>query len=285
MTWIADFSFAHDELTGALLARLGAAGAIGYVSDNPAKNLTAENLAGLLAHDLWVGLVFEDTEIDMRAGAAGGLRHGQVAYFEADTIGYDAENCVIFAADDENTGPADLPTVLAYMDAFASQVPRPGYYGDQDSIDWLAARRPQWWYWQTNATGWGNGISRNAHLVQRYGDTRAQGLSLDVNDIQRTGVPFMGDDMFTDKDRATLNGIASQIVSPSGFLARFGVNLAKVAAQIEAAGHTDVAAQLQALTDTLGAGAGGDGSGVDPHVLADDIAAEFARRLGVTPPA
>lgn len=268
-----------------MLTGLGAGGAIGYVSDNSAKNLTAENLTDLLAHGLSVGLVFEDTETDMRAGAAGGLRHGQVAYFEADTIGYDAENCVIFAADDENTGPADLPAVLAYMDAFAGQVPHPGYYGDQDSIDWLYARRPGWWYWQTNATGWGSGISRNAHLVQRYGDPRAQGRILDVNDIQREGVPFMAIDGFTQADRDKLNGIYSQITAPSGFLARFGVNMAKLAGQMEQAEHADVAAQIAALQTALAGIVGQAGNVSDPHALADLIVAEVAHRLGVAPPA
>lgn len=283
MGWIADLSWAHDELTGAVLAGLGASGVIGYVSDNPAKNLTRENLADHLAHGLQVGLVFEDATTDMRAGAKGGNAHGATAMGEAGDIGYDSHNCVIFAAGDENTTQDDWPTVLAYMDAFATWVPHPGYYGDQDSIDWLFPQRPHWWYWQTNATGWGTGISRNAHLVQHYADPRAQGRKLDVNDIQRPGVPFMGDDMFTDADRATLNGIASQIIAPSGLVGRLGANLLTVAKQIEDAGHTDLATQLAALRDAINEGGSPAQPGADPHALADIVADEFARRLGVTP--
>lgn len=285
MNWIADMSFAHDDVTGAILAAHDVPGVIGYVSDNPRKNLTKANLADQLGHGRLVGLVFEDSTDDMRGGAISGDHHGATALAQGLMIGYDVRNCVIFAADDENTSPADWPTVLAYLDAFAGHVPVPGYYGDQDSIDWLAPQRPHWFYWQADALSWGAGISRNAHLVQRYNDPRVAGLPLDASDIQRPGVPFMGDDMFTDADRATLNGIASQILSPSGFLARFGVNLSKVAGQIEQAEHLDVAAQLTALRAALTVTPGTDGSGDDPHALADAVAAEFAQRLGINPPA
>lgn len=284
MTWIADVSFAHDGITGAVLTRLGAAGAIGYVSDDPDKNLTKEDLADLLGHGLLVGLVFEDSETDMRGGYQLGQQHGVTAVREATEIGYDWRNCVIFAADDVNTTQADWPTVLAYMTGFATQVPHPGYYGDQDSIDWLTTRIPGLWCWQSSSLSFGMGISRNAHLVQRYDSPRAQSLKLDVNDIQRTGVPFMGDDMFTDQDRATLNGIASQIIAPSGLAGRLGANLLAVAKQIEDAGHTDVAAQLDHLRDVLNSLPGGTTATVDPAVIADDVTAEFARRLGITPP-
>lgn len=285
MDWIADMSFAHDALTGAVLAGRGVPGVIGYVSDNPEKNLTRSNLADLLAHGLRVGLVFEDAITDMRGGARLGVAHGLTARMEAGDIGYDQADCVVFAADDENTTWEDWPTVLAYMDGFAGQVGQPGYYGDQDSIDWLAARRPHWWYWQSDSLSYGTGVSRNAHLVQRYDDPRVSGLELDASDIQREGVPFMGSDGFTDADRQVLNGIASDIKAPSGFAGRLGANILRVAQQIEAAGHADVNAQLQALTETLLAGPVKPGGGVDPHVLADDIAAEFARRLGIAPTA
>lgn len=285
MDWIADYSFAHDSLSGELLASIGASGAIGYVSDNPRKNLTAANLSDLLANGLQVGLVFENNTDDMIGGWDSGHRHGTTSVTQAGLIGYDWHNCVIFAADDRNTGPENWPEALAYMDGFAVDVPWPGYYGDQDSIDYLFARRPHWFYWQTNALGWGNGPSRNAHLVQHYNDPRARGLALDVNDIQREGVPFMAGDGFTQKDRDTLNAIYSQITAPSGFLARLGVNLQKTQDRIVTAEHEDVAVQLAALVDTIKAIGLPVGGVDDPHAFADDVAAEFARRLGVAPPA
>jgi hypothetical protein len=220
VSWVADFSFAHDAITGAELARIGAAGAIGYVSDHPEKNLTAANLRDLQLAGIPTALVFEDAVDDMAGNPSLGSGHGQVAVTQARAIGYDPESCTIFAADDRNTGPADWPNVLAYMDNYAKQVRWPGYYGDQDSIDWLAPQRPDWVYWQSDSMSFGNGVSRNAHLVQHYNDVRCQGLALDVSDIARPGVRWLGEDMFLDSDRATLNGIAAQIMSPAALMAR-----------------------------------------------------------------
>lgn len=251
MDWVVDLSFAHDDLTGALLVQHGVQGVIGYFSDNPKKNVTQSNLTDWLAHGLHVGMVFEDSTDDMRGGAISGDHHGATAAAQAQAIGYDLEHCVVFAADDENTTRANWPTVLAYMDAFARHVGQPGYYGDQDSIDWLIVQRPHWFYWQSESMSFGTGISRNAHLVQRYNDPRVAGLPLDANDIQRIGVPFMAVDGFTTQDRAVLNGIASQITAPSGFLARIGVNMLKTAQQIEQAGHADLAAQLATVQQAL----------------------------------
>lgn len=220
MVWVADFSFAHDSITADVLTRLGASGAIGYASDFTEKNLTAANLADLQAHGVPTMLVFEDTIDDMRSGPMIGKGHAQAAINWGRKIGYDVDGSTICFADDRNTGPADWPTVLAYMDAVAELVRWPGYYGDQDSIDWLAPQRPHWVYWQSDSLSFGSGISANAHLVQRYNDVRAGGLAVDVSDVQRAGVRWMGDDMFTDQDRVTLNGLASILTAPSGLMAR-----------------------------------------------------------------
>lgn len=211
MSWIADVSFGHDAMTGALLAAHGVPGVIGYVSDHPEKNLTKANLADLLAHDLAVGLVFEDTVDDMHSNPPLGHGHGVTAFNEARAIGYDAQNCVIFAADDRNTGPDDWPAVLAYMDAFAQSVPVVGYYGDQDSIDWLYTRRPHWLYWQSDSTSFGTGISAHTDLIQRYNDPRVASLPLDASDILTHRVPFMGDDMYTQTDRDRDTRMAGQL--------------------------------------------------------------------------
>lgn len=210
MDWIADLSFGHDAMTGTILDEHQVPGVIGYVSDDPSKNLSRANLIDHLAHNRAVGLVFEDTIDDMHGDPGLGFGHGVIAVNEAAAIGYDWQHCVIFAADDRNTGPADWPNVLAYMENFATRVPVVGYYGDQDSIDYLAARHPEWFYWQSDSTSYGSGVSRHADLIQRFNDPRVAGLPMDASDILRQRVPFMGDDMFTDADRATLARIEAR---------------------------------------------------------------------------
>lgn len=210
MTLIVDLSFAHDALTGQFLAGRGIDGVIGYASRFHDKNMTAANLADWLAAGLSVGLVYEDDVNDMTFGATAGYPHGQMMAGWAHTIGYDLANCVGFAANDRNTFPADLPAVLAYMEAFARSVPHPGYYGDQDSIDWLAARHPEWWFWQSESPAFGHGVSEHAHLLQRYNDPRVSGLQVDANDVIIPGIPLMGEDMFTDADRLLLQQAAAK---------------------------------------------------------------------------
>lgn len=210
MSLIVDVSFAHDAMTGKLLAGRGIDGVIGYASRFPAKNMTAANLADWLAAGLSVGLVYEDDTNDMTFGATAGYPHGQLMVGWAHTIGYDLANCVGFAANDRNTLAGDLPAVLAYMQAFARSVPHPGYYGDQDSIDWLAARHPEWFYWQSESAAFGHGVSEHAHLLQRYNDPRVSGLAVDANDVVIPGIPLMGEDMFTDADRVLLQQAAGK---------------------------------------------------------------------------
>lgn len=184
----ADVSFGHGSANGTLLAAAGFSNVIGYVSDYPDKNCTAGEIADWLLHGLGVGLVWEDVETDMVTGDGGAS--GLKAYEQAKAKGYDADTRVIFAADDRNTGSPDWPRVLAYMDRFATHVPLPGYYGDQDSIDWLFPQRPHWYYWQSDSLSYGSGRTTNAHLQQFYNDPRALSLPIDVNE-QSKAVPFM----------------------------------------------------------------------------------------------
>lgn len=269
MGWVADLSFVHDDLSAAQVLMAGASAVIGYVSSNPAKNLTKANVSDYLGSGLNVGLVYEDTESDMIGGRPAGQIHGLSATNQGKRIGYDVDSCVIFAANDRNAGPNDLETVLAYMDGFAFYVPRPGYYGDQDSIDWLAARRPRWYYWQSSSLAYGVGRSRNAHLLQRYNDPRARGLPLDVNDVQIPGIPFMeAQDMFVDADRAVLLDIQSQLKAPSGLMARIGAALNAQSGNITAHVHADEAGTHDRVVKILAAVEAEDADDIATAVVA-----------------
>lgn len=207
---IVDVSFAHDAVTGQLLVDHGIDGVIGYASRDPRKNMTAANLTDWLSHGLLVGLVYEDTELDMTGGRLPGVANAENALNWGRTIGYDVANCVIFAANDRNTENTDRLAYRAYMQGFSSRIKHSGYYGDQDSIDFLWSMGGEYWNWQSESQAFGHGVSEHAHLVQRFNDQRVAGLPMDANDVLIPGIPWMGEDMFTDADRVLLQQAAGR---------------------------------------------------------------------------
>lgn len=280
------FGLVEQQITGKRLRDIGAVGVIGYVSPNTMKNLTARMLDDYLTSGLSVGLVWEDAETSMMT--ASGTSHGEQAYRQAHAIGYDIDHCVMFAAADWNVQASQLVTVNGYMAGFSDYVGHPGIYSNQRTLDMLAVTNNADYFWQSNSKSYSNGTSAHAHLQQLYNDPRAQHLPVDINNIVRTPLGMMGEgnvsDGFTDADRLVLNNIRDQLVSPSGFIARLGVNLAKTAQQIEAAGHTDTAAQLNTLLTALSANAGNvlqPATLDEEHAFADLVVSDFARRLGL----
>lgn len=189
MTLTVDLSFEHAAMTGAVLTNnTQFSNVIAYCSDDPNKNCTQAEIMDWLAHGLGVALVWEDTENDMVTGD--GKAAAIKALQQAKDKGYDVDHCPIFFADDRNTGVTDWPTVFRYMQGVSSVIPLPGYYGDQDSIDYLHALNSSWYYWQSDSLAYGVGRSNNAHLWQYYNDPRALSLPVDINE-QLKPVPFM----------------------------------------------------------------------------------------------
>lgn len=215
MTWGIDVSFAHASTNYASLAMRGASFVIGYSSDHPEKNLTKADVHNIRSQRLTDLLVFENIETDMIGGRGMGRVHGDTAVTQARAIGYDWQGKPIFAANDRDAHPNDFATILAYMEGFAESVPHPGYYGDQDSIDYLYARHPGWVFWQSSSLAYGDGISQHADIVQRYDDSRVRGWQVDANDVVSSTIPWIGDDMFNDADRAMLTKIAGQMQTVS----------------------------------------------------------------------
>ncbi len=163
-----DFSFTKPE-PGAM-GRAGYTFAIGYVSPNPAKNVSAELLAAYRYSGILVGLVWESTAGRALEGQAAGVADGQAAEDQANAVGYPVD-AVLFFAVDQDTTAADYPAIQAYAEAFNAVTRRPvGIYGEADVIDHFVTPgvQPVQYGWQT--AGWSDGrLSAHANLYQRVG--------------------------------------------------------------------------------------------------------------------
>lgn len=199
MRFIFDASFGHAQITPKALSGAGADGVILYAGCNDAtKNATKAEVQALLAAGFLVGLVIENFATDAAGGAAVGTAQGKAILAAGKALGYDVDNCVLFGGYDADSHPGDDAGLLAYMEAFAAQVPVPGYYGDSDSIDFLHARHPGWIFWQSDSRSFSPlNPTPNAHLLQLFNDGRANGLPVDVDLVERTPLRLMGENMTT----------------------------------------------------------------------------------------
>jgi hypothetical protein len=162
-----DFSEARPAPS--LLTRSGFRFVMGYVSHNPAKNLTAQNVRDYIAAGLSVGLVWEDSAGAALLGAAAGARDGAAADAQADSIGYPVDSPIFFAVDQSVSLSQINGPIRAYAVAFDAAMKRPaGVYGSFLVVNTLVTpgQRPMRYGWQT--AGWSAGaLSTKAHIYQR----------------------------------------------------------------------------------------------------------------------
>jgi len=169
---------------------------IGYVSPNPAKNLTADVWAACRDTGILIGLVRESTAGRALEGQAGGAADGQAAEDQANTVGYPVD-AVLFFAVDQDTTAADYPAIQGYAEAFNEGTRRPvGSYGETDVIDHFVTPgvQPVRYVWQTAA--WSDGrLSAEANLYQRFGHPGwpvPAGTSADTFDEDVAILPLAG---------------------------------------------------------------------------------------------
>lgn len=154
-------------------AKLRAAGYVGvmlYISRDASKCPSIADIAAIHAQDMGVGFVFEDGATRALGGAAAGTADGIFATAWANAHGVPTTTA-IYAAVDFGASPSQLPTVLAYLGAFAKAVaPRSGRgYGDAALMQsgYVAGMAPGW---QTSAWS-GSTVSSHAVLYQRTSHT------------------------------------------------------------------------------------------------------------------
>jgi hypothetical protein len=144
---------------------------LGYVSPNPAKNLSASNFYDYhVRAGMAVGLVWESTIGRALQGSAAGTADGKAAELQANTIGYPTD-AVIFFAVDQDTTSASYAAIQSYANSFNLNTRRPvGIYGEADVVDHFVTPgvQPVRYGWQTAAWSAGR-LSGKAGLYQRTG--------------------------------------------------------------------------------------------------------------------
>jgi hypothetical protein len=190
------FDFSYAKPHPASMADAGYNFAIGYVSPNPAKNISADHVAAYRAAGVGVGLVWESTAGRALEGRAAGRQDGRAAEEQANALGYPAD-AVIFFAVDKDTGRADRPAIREYAEAFNGATRRPvGIFGEADVLDHFVTpgQQPVQYGWQTRA--WSKGrVSEKAHLFKRIGHSSRpvpEGVSPNAFDevVEISPVPF-----------------------------------------------------------------------------------------------
>lgn len=166
--------------TPAAVLAAGYSFVVRYVSvpGNP-KNLTAAEARGMLDAGIDVAVVFERSADRTLGGAPVGAEDGAAAREQVKALGGPPRSA-IYAAVDFDAQQADMPKVLAYLDAFAEAcAPHPaGVYGGFRVIDQAQGRVP--FLWQAGA--WTQGKQHPAaHLRQFAGTITVGGISCDKN--------------------------------------------------------------------------------------------------------
>ena len=170
------------------MADVKAAGHTGicrYLSNSPAKNLSATERNAALAAGLDIVLVWETTAGRSTEGVAAGTTDGVTAAQQAATLGA-PRGMTLYAATDSDT---DWPTVAAYQRAFNTAVSRGGYRGDlyggfrviAGAVTVGASTGP----WQTSA--WSGGqIHPAAVLYQNNYHVPISGVDCDSSMVLRS---------------------------------------------------------------------------------------------------
>lgn len=308
MVEVVDLSFAWPSMTGELLAARGVTHVIGYVSPDPAKNVSRARFQDWLAHGLAVALVCEHVTNDDQQGPANGDYLGQLAIEQADALGYDWRNCVLFKAADRNVLPEQLPAMGANLAAFGRHVPHPGLYGNLRSLAYAQREKLAEVFWQSDSQSFSDyQIYAGAHLVQVFNDPRVAGLPVDLNLYrpQPTPLRFMGDTRMSNNLTADdLNTIKLEIraelaAARPGIVAEIVNNCIKHAdnqnllrllireennsqtTSLRASDAGDVAAISAAISEHLPAGSSADADTIARAVLAHFAA--LAEQAASTP--
>jgi hypothetical protein len=143
----------------------GYSGMIGYLSNDPSKNITAAIAAAWHALNMSIGVVWETVANRSAQGPAAGAADVNLAERLATSIGI-PKTVGIYYATDFDASPAQVDPYYAAIGQRATY--GGGCYGGRRIVDAMTGVRVQYG-WQTSA--WSTGISPKANLYQRLSHT------------------------------------------------------------------------------------------------------------------
>lgn len=153
------------RISGADLAAAGVSCVMRYLSSiHGPKIITKDEADDLRAHGVSIGLVYEDTIWDMGAGLDAGIKHGEVAVYEAGIVGAPPTIGIYFASDNNVLQPWTRDTFSAACFVSHHYGYRSGWYGNPDTGRmFLNGTADLIWAVDT----WGSKDLTRCHLAQR----------------------------------------------------------------------------------------------------------------------
>jgi|SRR5882762_8275523 len=164
----------------------GFSGAVRYVGFPQRPKCTDKGeLDDFTAHQLGMGLIYEDTATDWRGGFNRGQLAGRQARDHANAIGFPADRPIYMAVDQDVVTSNEFAVMLDYLrgaNTTLGGVYVTGVYGEADVISATRAAGVARYFWQTAA--WSHGIrDASAHLYQQIGTALVSGVACDTNDV------------------------------------------------------------------------------------------------------
>jgi hypothetical protein len=172
---------AWARLTPAQAKAAGKQFVVGYVSEDPSKNLTLAEVQAYHAAGIAVLLVYEYNTAAAETGANGGHKNATLAAQLAKALGYPPSCAIAFAIDEPSP---NLGMLSAYAAAFTAVCHAAGYsdmvYGGYSTVKYCLDHALVDLGWQTYA--WSNGQwDTRAVLRQVQNDVTIAGVSLDLD--------------------------------------------------------------------------------------------------------
>lgn len=152
-----------------------------YLVPSGWKRLTPEEAEWISESGLMLVSVFETTADRALGGRAAGLQDGAIAVRTAAQVGQREGTAIYYAVDFDAT-PAQMPTVLAYLQAAGEASPGflTGVYGSYRVIEAVKAAGVCSRFWQTYAWSYGARAS-DIHIYQYENDIVVNGIGIDRN--------------------------------------------------------------------------------------------------------
>jgi hypothetical protein len=176
-----DFSFASPLPTPAELKAAGVTFVCRYLSQDPAKDLTASEYSGYRTNGIDVVVVWETAADRMLAGHSAGASDAAEARALVTQIGIPGAPPIYFACDFDAT-PGDQTPINAYLNGVAAEIAleRIGMYGGFWPLSRAFDARLITFGWQTFAWSGGNWDSR-AQLRQVQNGVTVAGVDADID--------------------------------------------------------------------------------------------------------
>jgi hypothetical protein len=186
---IAGVDFAWGRVPYDALRRAGVHFAIGYVSHDPSKDLSAGETHELHKRGIATALVFETTSGRALAGNEAGRADGRVAKARAAALGLTGP--IYFAVDFDAQG-AQLHAIDNYLAGAGSVLghERVGVYGSYAVVNHCKGSGSAHWCWQTYAWSGGH-VSQWADVYQHRNGVSIGGLSCDLDRATARGYGAM----------------------------------------------------------------------------------------------